>query len=160
LASAAKATGDARLADDAQARLDKLNAHLDEEYHQKVPNFKPTAYEGRKSKSNDRVALMELFTGAECPPCVAADVGFDGLIKTYKPTDVVLLQYHLHIPGPDPLTNADTEARAKYYPELRGTPSTFFNGKAEYGGGGPMANSENKYKEYRSVIDQDLETPK
>jgi hypothetical protein len=160
LASAAKATGDASLAGDAQARLDKLNAQLDEEYHQKVPNFKPTAYAGRKEKANDRVALMELFTGAECPPCVAADVGFDGLIQTYKPTDVVLLQYHLHIPGPDPLTNADTEARAKYYTDLRGTPSTFFNGKTEAGGGGGMANSESKYQQYRSVLDQALESTK
>ena len=49
--------------------------------------------------------LVELFTGAECPPCVAADLAFDALGKTYKPTDVVLLEYHLHIPGPDALTN-------------------------------------------------------
>ena len=53
---------------------------------------------------------MELFTGAQCPPCVAADVAFDVLEKTYKPADLVLIQYHLHIPGPDPLTNAASEA--------------------------------------------------
>ena len=55
---------------------------------------------------------MEIFTGAECPPCVAADVGFDALLKSYKPTEFIGLQHHLHIPGPDPLTNADTVARA------------------------------------------------
>ncbi len=74
---------------------------------------------------------MELFTGAQCPPCVAADVAFDALLQTYKPTEFIGLQYHLHIPGPDPLTNNDSEERQKYYGSaIRGTPSTFFNGKA------------------------------
>ena len=59
---------------------------------------------------------------------------------TYKPTEFIGLQYHLHIPGPDPLTNNDTEERQKYYGSaIRGTPSTFFNGKDEAGGGGRMA---------------------
>ena len=31
------------------------------------------------------------------------------------PSELVLIQYHMHIPGPDPLTNTDTEARWKYY---------------------------------------------
>ena len=58
------------------------------------------------------MALVELFTGAQCPPCVAADIAFDAeAVKSYKAADVVLLQYHLHIPGPDPLTNADSEKR-------------------------------------------------
>ena len=104
---------------------------------------------------------MELFTGAQCPPCVAADVGFDALLKTYKPVDFIGLQYHLHIPGPDPLTNSDSMARQKYYgSEVRGTPSTFFNGRSEAGGGGPMGNSQGKYAEYREIIDKSLESPK
>src|SRR5262249_47958733 len=75
---------------------------------------------------------------------------------------LVLLQYHLHIPGPDPLTNADSEARWGYYGELfpneaRGVPTTLFNGKPE-AGGGTMANAEEKYKQYRQVIDPLLET--
>lgn len=157
IAASARAAGDAQAADDANATLAQLNARLDEEYHEKVPPFKPEAYAGRKDPANKRVALMELFTGAECPPCVAADVAFDGLTKTYKPSDVVLLQYHLHIPGPDPLTNKETEARAKYYPDLRGTPSTFFDGKTAAGGGGGMAGGEGKYKEYRAVLDNSIE---
>jgi hypothetical protein len=158
LASAAKLAGNTDLASAAQGRLDKLNAMLDKEYEEKVPPFKPATFEGRKTQDANRLVLMELFTGAECPPCVAADVAFDGLIRTYKPTDVVLLQYHLHIPGPDPLTNADTVARARYYPDLRGTPSTFFDGKSQAGGGGGMANAEAKYGQYREIIDPALET--
>jgi hypothetical protein len=105
---------------------------------------------------------MELFTGAQCPPCVAADVAFDALLKTYQPKDVVFLQYHLHIPGPDPLTNADTEARFQYYRQkypndLRGTPSTVFNGKPAAGGGGRMADARQKYDQYCRVINSLLE---
>ena len=101
---------------------------------------------------------MELFTGAQCPPCVAADVAFDALLKTYKPTELVGLQYHLHIPGPDPLTNKDTEARQQYYgDEISGTPSTFFNGHSQAGGGGPMQASEQKFNEFRGIIDSQLE---
>jgi len=142
--------------------LVKLETKLDEEYHAKVPPFKPTKFEGRKEKGANQVAVMELFTGAQCPPCVAADVAFDALAKSYKPTDVVLIQYHMHIPGPDPLTNSDDIARWDYYREtfpmdIRGTPSTLFNGKPAAGGGGGMANAEGKFGEYKGLIDPLLE---
>jgi hypothetical protein len=138
------------------ASLEKVEAKLDTEYLAKVPPFKPVAFAGRKDTSANRVVVMELFTGAQCPPCVAADVAFDALQKAYKPTELVLIQYHLHIPGPDPLTNSDTVARAKFY-GANSTPSTFFNGKSQAGGGGGMANAENKFKQYADVIDPLLE---
>jgi hypothetical protein len=111
---------------------------------------------------------MELFTGAQCPPCVAADVAFDALQKSYKPTDLVLVQYHMHIPGPDPMTNTDTTARWAYYqklfpydPQTRagigGVPSSIFNGKPGGGTGGGMAASENKFQQYANVINPLLE---
>jgi hypothetical protein len=152
-------------ADDVKAvevRLAKLEAKLDEEYLASVPPFKPAAYAGRKEKDANQVAVMELFTGAQCPPCVAADVAFDALAKAYRPTDLVLIQYHMHIPGPDPMTNLDTVARWNYYREkfpegIRGTPSTLFNGVPQAGGGGAMANAESKFKQYRAIIDPLLE---
>lgn len=159
LVSALKKSEKADEAKEFQTRLDKLVAAADNEYLKKMPPYKPEAFAGRKGKS-ERAVLVELFTGAQCPPCVAADLGFDGLGKTYKPTEVVLLQYHLHIPGPDPLTNPDTEARQEYYGRaIRGTPAIFFNGKAEAGGGGRAGESEGKYKEYREVIEPLLEDP-
>jgi hypothetical protein len=161
LGRAARETGMETLAKESEARHDKLERLLDEEYHKKVPPFKPTAYSGRQDKTANQVVLMELFTGAQCPPCVAADVGFDALLETYKPAEFIGLQYHLHIPGPDPLTNTDSTARQKYYgSEVRGTPSTFFNGRSDAGGGGGMANSQAKYDEYRKIIDKSLETAK
>ena len=155
LAKAAKNAGAAGVAKDAEARSTKLEGQLDAEYHEKVPPFKPTPFEGRKQAGADRVVVFELFTGAQCPPCVAADVAFDALLKTYKPTELIGLQYHLHIPGPDPLTNSDTLARQEYYGrQINGTPSTFFNGRSDAAGGGMMSDSEEKYKEYRGLVDE------
>jgi hypothetical protein len=157
LARAAKLAGKNELAAEAAARSDKLEGQLDEEYHRKVPPFQPQPFKQRKDEKADRVVVMELFTGAQCPPCVAADVAFDALLKTYKPTELIGLQYHLHIPGPDPLTNRDTQARQQYYgSDVRGTPSTFFNGHAQAGGGGPMQAAEQKYNEFRQIIDGQL----
>ncbi len=159
LATALRKAGREDEAKETQPRLAKLEAQDYLEYAKTMPPFKPDKFAGRKGKS-DRVVLIELFTGAQCPPCVAADVAFDTLEKTYKPAEVVLLQYHLHIPGPDALTNGDTEARQKYYGrQIRGTPTIFFNGKAEAGGGGGLDAAEEKYKDYRDVIDPLLEKP-
>lgn len=155
-------SGKTELAQKTETEIAKLDEQLDTEYNATVPPFKPKKYEGRTDKSANKVAVMELFTGTQCPPCVAADVGYDGLIKSYKPQDVILIQYHLHIPGPDPLTNADSVARSEYYNKVAkgaigGTPSTLFNGKSLAGGGGGMANSEKKFNEYSEILNEKLE---
>ena len=111
LAAARASAGTQASAEDSlQRRLVAAEESLDKEYRTRVPPFKPDAPGVRKAKT-DRVAVLELFTGTQCPPCVAAGVAFDALRDTYRPTELVLIQYHLHIPGPDPLTNADGEAR-------------------------------------------------
>ncbi len=140
-----------------EVRVAKLDDTLDREYMTKMPGFKGEAFAGRKSKS-ERAVFMELFTGATCPPCVAADLAFDVLQKTYKPSELVLIQYHMHIPGPDPLTNPDTEARWAYYgKKVGGVPASLFNGQAKASGGGGVANAEKKYEAYRGVIEGLLE---
>lgn len=159
---AAGRTGDLKPLDE---RLVKLDAALDKEWKETVPPFTPKA---AGPNEGNRVVVMELFTGAQCGPCVAADVAFDALLKAYQPEDLILIQYHMHIPGPDPLTNPATVGRWDYYTELfpfdpdtgtgvGGTPTTLFNGKPLSGGGGPMSNAENKYKDYRKIIDPLLE---
>jgi hypothetical protein len=159
IVDSANALGKADIAKAAEGRLNKLELQLDEEYLKAVPPFQPVVFAGRNEAKGDRVVLLELFTGAECPPCVAADVAFDALLKTYKPTDLVTLQYHLHIPGPDPLTNADSIARSDYY-EVGGTPSPYFNGKPVVPGGGLMMHAKSKYDEYRQSIDSSFESKK
>lgn len=156
VAWAANAVGKTELAKAAKERHEGFEAKLDDQYHKEVPPFAPQKFAGRKDEKHNRTVLFELFTGAQCPPCVAADVAFDGLLKTYKSSELVTLQYHLHIPGPDPLTNEASTARAKYY-GVSSTPTPLFNGKKEAQGGGGMAGSEAKYQEYRGVIDRLLE---
>jgi hypothetical protein len=159
LAEALKKANKADEAKEVETRVAKLEVVADQEYLNKTPPFKTAAFAGRKGKSDRRV-LVELFTGAQCPPCVAADVAFDALAKTYKPADVILLQYHLHVPRPDALSNAETEARQSYYDkDLEGTPTVFFNGQADAPNGGGIGESEEKYQEYRKVIDSLLEKP-
>ena len=155
LAGAARLAGKDDLAAKVEAELAVIDGKLDDEYHAKVPPFQPDSFGGRQSAEHDRVVLFELFTGAQCPPCVAADVAFDALLSTYKPTELVALQYHLHIPGPDPLTNPDAASRSAYY-ALRGTPSTYFNGMTAAGGGGGMPQSKGKYDQFRQEIDKQL----
>ena len=127
LVNALRKSGKADEAKQFQPRIDKLEETLDAEYLKVAVPFKPKIFGGRAGNEN-RVVLMELFTGAHCLPCIAADVAFDGLLQTYKPSDVVFLQYHLHAPSPDPLTNADGEARSRYY-DVAGTPTSFLNGQ-------------------------------
>jgi hypothetical protein len=147
LASALTKAGKTDDAKEVEARLKKLDFKI-----------KPEAYAGRKSKS-ERVVLVELFTGAQCPPCVAADLAFDALDKTFKPSEVILLQYHLHVPGPDPLTNPATENRAKFYGQaVDGTPTILINGKPGPAGGGDLADAPEKYAEYVAALTPLLET--
>jgi hypothetical protein len=143
-----------------ESRLLKLEARDYAEYSKKYPPFKPEEFKGRKNKS-DRAVLVELFTGAECPPCVAADLAFDALQSTYKPAEAVLLEFHMHIPGPDPLTNKDGLSRAEFYgrAKIPGTPTIFFNGKKDEGGGGPLQAAKQKYASYREAVDEWLEKP-
>ena len=68
----------------------------------------------------------------------------------------MLLQYHLHIPGPDPLTNADTEERQRYY-DVDSTPSVFFNGKSGAKGGGSKDAAGGKYDAFVDLINPLLE---
>ncbi len=104
------------------------------------------------------MAVVELFTGAQCPPCVSADIAFDAALKAYKPSEVIFLEYHLHIPRPDPLTNADTEARANYYGnEIQGTPTMFLDGKVTEPMGGFREHGEARFEALRKQINERLE---
>lgn len=166
------ALGSAPEAKPIAARLEALELKLDAEYASKHA-FKVEPYAGRKDGGN-RIVLLEMFTGAQCPPCVAADIAFDKLPTLYKETDVVALQYHMHVPGPDPMTNADGEARWAYYrkaypydpkeqdkPAARGVPCALFNGQLDedrkhQGGGGESA-APTLLKEFRSIIEPALD---
>jgi hypothetical protein len=159
IAGGLQKTGKADEAKAYQAKVAELDAKDYAEYAKTHPSFKTEPFAGRKAKS-DRTVLVELFTGAECPPCAAADYALDGLMRTYKPADVICLQYHCHIPAPDPLTSPDAEDRLGYYQDqISGAPTIFIAGKVGPPGGGPAAAAEKKYQSYRPLIDAALEKP-
>ena len=140
-----------------QAQIARLEARDYAEYVKSFP-FKTEPFAGRKAKS-DRAVLVEVFTGAECPPCAAVDLAFDGLMKTYKPTEAVLLQYHFHVPRPDPLTSPESMKRAEeYYGEhITGAPTVFVAGKPGLSSGGPASAAEKAFNTMREQINEALE---
>lgn len=156
LARALTKAGKTDEAKNVKERVAKLDEQLDEEFAKNAIPFK-LEEPPRRRRSSEHVVLLELFTGAQCPPCVAADIAFDAALKTYKPSEVVALQYHLHIPGPDPLTNADSEARAEYYGKaIEGTPTAFVDGKATEPLGGGASGSKESYETLRKQLDATL----
>jgi hypothetical protein len=161
-AIALRGGGQTKEADTLENRLDTLEnqAYADFTTGKSALNFKTEKFPGRKAKSN-RAVLVELFTGAQCPPCVASDMAFDGLEKTYQSGEVVLLQYHMHIPGPDPMSNTDSDARFDYYSRagVRGTPAHLFNGKRDAIDGGDREDAPDKYKEFCGAVNKLLEAP-
>jgi hypothetical protein len=149
LAAALDKDGKADEAKEVRARLKKTDLE------------KPEPFVGRKGKS-ERVVLVELFTGAECPPCVAADKAFDALGKAFKPSEVILLQYHLHIPRPDPLTNPDTISRSRFYKDAgaaEGTPTLLINGKLGPDAGGPEERGPDAFDACADALESLLEQP-
>lgn len=156
LADAAELSGRRAEAAAAKTRADKIDARLDADYREKVPPFKVDAYAGRKRPEANRIVLLELFTGASCSPCVAPDVACDALDSAFKSSELITLQYHLNIPGVDPLTNPSTIARQNYY-GFRGVPTAFFNGDECSSGGGDMTAAKAKYHEYHQRIKSLLE---
>ena len=126
---------------------EQINQKIDQQKAE-LKNFHPGKYKSNE-EFNGRIVLTELFTGAECPPCKGADLAMDLIAEYYPRSMVTILEYHLHIPGPDPLTNPDTESRYKFYGKDFGTPTVFFNGKGKIIGGGDelvVRDSFNKYK--------------
>jgi thiol-disulfide isomerase/thioredoxin len=116
--------------------------------------YAPEAFEppaGWKGK----VVLAEIFTGSECPPCVAADLGFDGLIESYPAKYLAVLEYHLPIPAPDPMMNPATKKRAEVY-AASSTPTVVIDGDNKMIGGGSRSMAGGKFKQYKAAVDAKL----
>jgi thiol-disulfide isomerase/thioredoxin len=140
--------------------LDGFESMLDSAYRQRFPN--PLKLEPYKpaEKRGDRMVLGEVFTGAGCPPCVAADLAFDAAMQRYSRKELAVVMYHEHIPRPDPMTNPDTQARYKAY-EGAGVPTFAIDGKTTVGGGS-RDNTKSVYdgsRGFNKDIEKDLETP-
>ncbi len=117
-----------------------------------LENFDPGTYDG-KIPAEGRTVLLELFTGAECNPCQSADLAVDLLSEYFPRKAVAILEYHVHIPGADPLTTPDSEARYRYYGG-GGTPTVKFNGTEDRSGGGPRILKKSLFETYRTTVEQ------
>ena len=103
------------------------------------------------------VALLELFTGSGCPPCVGADYAVETLLRQYPRTDLVVLSFDQHQPLPDPLANPDSVARAALYHEV-GTPRFVLDGTALDYAGGSREDSKNIYVAVEKIVTEGLAT--
>ncbi len=133
---------------------DQLEAYLDKAYDKML-----AAVPGKKINRNiviggNHVVLCELFTGTKCPPCVAADVATSALEATFAPSDLIVLRYHQHVPGPDPLANEDAQIRFGYYGGS-GTPTLCIDGQVTQPGG-YMINAKDRYNELVKIIEPKL----
>ncbi len=131
-----------------QAKIEKKKEQLS--------SIEAGKFKSSKNKSSN-VVLAELFTGAECNPCIAADRAFEELSEYFPRTALAILEYHVHIPGPDPLTNPDTFKRYSWYGGNFGTPTVFFEGKEKITGGGPKFITANRFNVYKYVVKKYLD---
>jgi len=121
-----------------------------EQFKQSCASFDPGKYPS-PAGGTGKTVLAELFTGAECGPCVAADQAFDALAEYYPRSALVILEYHVHIPGPDPLTTNGSWSRYRGYGG-RGTPTVVIDGRDRIVGGGPKFVTRNRFNLYRFTV--------
>lgn len=148
----------ARLWEAKHGKTEGLEEFKDKTYRQRVLAFadKPST---EPPATGNKLVLCELFTGASCPPCVGADIATSGLEVTYPKSQLIVLRYHQHIPGPDPLTNADGEDRFTNYYRGQGTPTVLLNGAPVNNVGGYLPNAPDIYRGLRSLVDEQLAKP-
>jgi hypothetical protein len=150
--------GDNGAVDMAKKLFAKLNgdaSKFDEELERRQAElpFHPPAFVA-PADWKGRTVLAELFTGSECPPCVAADFAFDGLLESYPAKYLAILEYHLPIPGPDPMMNPATKRRQDYYSSvIKGTPTIVVDGTNRVEAGGGRANALGSFNIIKKEVD-------
>jgi hypothetical protein len=142
------------------ARIVKLEELLDRDYLASLPAIKKV-FAGRTSKS-DRTVILEQFTSAADSNCAGNEKACGMLLKTYKPSELVLVQYHQGNPRSDPMDNPDAKTRREYYTKAfpvelgnRPLPASIFNGQPK-GWFGDW-DAERPYKTFRAIIEPLLE---
>ena len=131
-----------------------FTAHMDERYKQVFPATPPAT---RAAITNGHTALIELFTGSGCGPCVAADLAVDDALAAYPGKEVVALEFDQHIPLPDPLANPDGVQRAAYY-GVQYTPWLVLDGTSRDldGFGGERTEEHKMYDRLGTALDAEI----
>ena len=146
----------------AHGNLNGLEAAIDARYKALPPLLHAEKY-APTPKRTDRLVVLEMFTGSACPPCVAADIAFDTTMERYGADAIIPLAYHVHIPGPDPMTTPEGDARRKFY-NVNGVPTMHVDGAMVTApgtsnnlGGGGRDRAPEVYSTYTNLIDKSLE---
>lgn len=127
-----------------------LAADLDRRYAELNPMpFTPAP---RKPVEAAHTALLELFTGSSCLPCVGADIAAETLLNTYPRADVVVLEWDEHVPRPDPLANPTSVARAEAL-GAGNTPIFYLDGKRMAVFGGTREGAAETYTGLTRLVD-------
>ena len=113
----------------------------------RAPLFEP-ATTHKPTPGATRTVLVELFTGAHCKPCAAADLGFEGLTHYFAGGEVALVQHHLHVPKPDALTTNVGIDRARKL-GVAGTPTIVLDGSVVVDAAGPK---DDAAKSFRALV--------
>ncbi len=117
------------------------------------------AGEPRSADDRDRTVLVELFTGSQCAPCAAADMTVTALDAEFPRDDLVVLQYHNHGAGADPLANADSVARGETL-EVPYTPFLRLDGRQpDVAASGPARFAPKGFADMATAIEERLEAP-
>jgi hypothetical protein len=117
----------------------------------RVPALHPIPREPEEIRKSGHVVLAELFTGAMCPPCVAADVAFDALGEHFGTDEIALIAWHLPIPAPEPMVAPVAEERAKRR-NVRGTPTLVVDGIETIVGGGKAEQAGEMFAKYVAAV--------
>jgi len=83
---------------------------------------------------------------------VGAGLAFDAAQERYTRNDFIVLNYHVHIPAPDPMVNPSVIKRREFY-GVNSSPSYFFDGDSDGGGGG----ADNAKSIFETKIDPAIE---
>jgi hypothetical protein len=158
MALALTKAGKADEAKKVQQTILKLEARDATEFAKFLVPFETPAYAGRKAKS-DRVALVEFFTASEEESCFAPTAAVEGLLKSHKPSEAVVLQYHVPAGGSDPLMNKDGLTRQFSMFNKLAAPVVLVNGKPLSRTGAGSGEAKDRYKQLTDLVNEQLELP-
>lgn len=135
--------------------LEGLDSYIAKITDQVIDNF-VTQEKKLKAIPDRKNVLLELFTGTECQSCVGLDVALTGISNRYPENNVVVLRYHQHSGGANPLANQKSQDRMNYY-KSRSAPLLIFNGTKPNYIKSPIIRSTILYTMYEKLLDELLQ---
>jgi len=145
-------------AKDLEKTVAKLEARDVLDFAKQFVPFDTPAFPGRKAKS-DRAVLVEHFTSSEDEGCFAAASAVEGVLRTYKPGEAVVLQYHVPVGGPDPLICREGVTRQFLMFNQIAAPLVMVNGKPLSRTGAGTGDAKDRYKQLCDLINEQVELP-